>query len=80
MSTRAELITKVREGWPNHAFNTGTEKRGTVEVPPVRDGGLTALIIDYAVDTVLAALHAQLPAYSMDGLSQSDLETDGSVV
>ena len=56
MSQREELIAKVREGWPNHAFNVGTEKRGYVEVPPVRDGGLTALMIDFAVDTVLAEL------------------------
>jgi len=58
MSKRAEIIAKVREGWPNHAFNTGTEKRGPVEVPPVRDGGMTALIIDFAVDTALAEMEA----------------------
>jgi hypothetical protein len=56
MSQRAELIKKVREGWPDHAYNVGTEKRGPVEVPPVRDGGLTASLIDFAVDTVLAEL------------------------
>jgi hypothetical protein len=56
MSTRAAIIAKVREGWPDHAFNTGTEKRGPVAVPPVRDGGLTALMIDFAVDTAIAEL------------------------
>lgn len=58
MSKRAELIEKVREGWPDHAWNVGTEKRGAVEVPPVRDGGLTAALIDFAIDTVLADLEA----------------------
>jgi hypothetical protein len=58
MSTRAAIIAKVREGWPNHAFYTGTEKRGAIEVPPVRDGGMTALLIDFAVDTALAEMEA----------------------
>lgn len=58
MSKRTEIITKVREGWPNHAFHSETEKRGRVEVPPVRDGGITALLIDFAVDTAIAELEA----------------------
>lgn len=58
MANREALIQKVRKGWPNHAFNTGTEKRGPVDVPNVRDGGLTALLIDFAVDTVLAEAEA----------------------
>jgi hypothetical protein len=58
MSNRQELIQKVRDGWPEHAANTETDRRGIVHVPPVRDGGLTAAMIDFAVDTVLAELGA----------------------
>lgn len=56
MSQRAAIIAKVREGWPHHASNTETERRGYVDVPPVRDGGLTATLIDFAVDTAIAEL------------------------
>ena len=58
MPTRQELIQKVRDGWPEHAANTETDRRGIVHVPPVRDGGLSALVIEFAVDTVLAELEA----------------------
>lgn len=58
MSQRAALIAKVREGWPEHGSNINHPKRGYVECPPVRDGGLTAALIDFAVDTVLAELEA----------------------
>lgn len=56
MSKRAELIAKVRKGWPDFVADNPPERRSDVAVPPVRDGGLTALMIDYAVDTVLAEL------------------------
>ena len=56
LSKRAHFKGKIREGWPTHGSNTYTEKRGYVDVPPVRDGGLTAALIDFAVDTILTEL------------------------
>lgn len=58
MIQREALIEKVREGWPEHGSNTNHAKRGYVDIPPVRDGGLTAALIDFTVDTVLAELEA----------------------
>lgn len=58
MAKREALIQKVREGWPDYAHSTEHPRRGPVEIPPVRDGGLTAALIDFAVDTVLAELEA----------------------
>lgn len=58
MATREELIQKVREGWPAAGTRYYEVREDFVEVPPVRDGGMTAALIDHAVDTVLAELEA----------------------
>ena len=56
MSTqRDELIQTIREGWPAHGSINYPARGGFAEVPPVRDGGMTARVIDFAVDTVLAS-------------------------
>lgn len=60
--TREELIQKVRAGWPDHGSTFYPVKNGYITVPPVRDGGATARLIDFAVDTVLAALRERSAA------------------
>lgn len=52
---RAELVQAIRSGWPSHG-STNYQNRGYTEVPPVRDGGMTARLIDYAVDTAIEKL------------------------
>lgn len=54
MSIRSELVKSIRDGWPNHGSTDYPARGGDVaEVPPVRDGGMTARLIDFAVDTAL---------------------------
>jgi hypothetical protein len=52
---RAELVAAAREAWPTYATQHGRRR----PVPPVRDGGNTAALIDLAVDTVLAGFGAE---------------------
>lgn len=56
MSTREAIIAKVREGWPIAGSRHYDVRGETVAVPPVRDGGMTAALIDFAVDTAIAEL------------------------
>lgn len=54
--TREELIQKVRDEWPEAAVGYYPARYLQVnegDVPPVRDGGMTARLIEHAVDTVL---------------------------
>lgn len=59
MSDREALIEKVRDTWPEAAVGY-CPARGMVvdrgDVPTVRDGGMTARLIEHAADTVLASL------------------------
>ena len=56
--SREELVRKVRAGWPDHGSTYSPLKNGFIAVQPVRDGGIDARLIDFAVDTVLANLEA----------------------
>lgn len=71
MSTEREsLIAKIREGWPEHGTGYYEAVRAMFYAPDVRDGGVTAKLIDYAVDTVLEATKPRTitTAEEVDGL------------
>lgn len=56
MSDRSELVKAIRDGWPEHGSTDYPERGGDVAVvPPVRDGGMTARLVDFAVDTALGS-------------------------
>lgn len=59
--TREELIQAVRDGWPEHGSTFYPARGRTETVPPVRDGGMTARFVDYAVDTVLSMIDSAEP-------------------
>lgn len=59
MASRDELVQKVRDGWPEEGSRYYEVRDSYEDVPPVRDGGMTARLIDHAVDTVLATLEAE---------------------
>lgn len=52
--TRDEIVQAVRDGWPEHGSSYYPARGRSEGVPPVRDGGMTARLIDFAVDTALA--------------------------
>ena len=59
---RDEVIAKVRETWPEVSAGYYPARGGFYEAPPVRDGGVTARLIDHAVDTTAQAfLEAMAP-------------------
>lgn len=58
MSDREAIIQKVRETWPEVGTGYYEKRGGLFTAPPVRDGGVTARLIEHAVDTVLAELEA----------------------
>jgi len=55
MNDRDELIRSIRDGWPDQSADYYPARGGSFHAPPVRDGGVTAKLIDYAVDVLLAA-------------------------
>lgn len=56
MSKFSEIVAAVRASWPAYAAENG---RPGTEVPPVRDGGNTAALIDLAVQTTLDNVAAE---------------------
>lgn len=62
MSKREELIREVKAGWPDHGTTFYPVKNGFAQVPPVREGGMTERLIEFAVDTVLARMEEQKAA------------------
>lgn len=56
---REDIIEKVRAGWPDHGSVFYPARNGFCHIPMVRDGGTTARLIEFAVDTALAALKSE---------------------
>lgn len=49
--TRDAIIARIRAEWPDYvATHDFPARRLGTRVPPVRDGGLTAALIEFAVD------------------------------
>ncbi len=69
-----KITAAVREGWPERGTRE-YEGRGFAEIPPVREGGMTAYLIDYAVETTIAHL---FPTVNSEG--DLDALPSGSVI
>lgn len=76
MSEREELVAAVRDGWPEHSKAHYPARGGFFEAPPVRDGGATARLIDYAVDVVLEATKPCTIGYVVVGNENNALDWD----
>jgi hypothetical protein len=67
---RDVLIQAVRDGWPEHGTRHYDVRGGMYLAPPVRDGGVTATLIDFAVDTALSKLRRTVTtAEDLDALT-----------
>jgi hypothetical protein len=56
--SREHLIKTIRNTWPDAGSGYYPARAGYFQVPPVQDGGVTARLIEHAVDTVIAELNA----------------------
>ena len=56
-------VAAVRDGWPGHHF---TRDAALFEAQTVRDGGATACLIEYAVETAAPLIEAQVRAQAAE--------------
>lgn len=56
MNKRDEIVAAVREGWPEYSDRYYPARGYWTAAPPVQDGGMTARLIDYAVDMAIEML------------------------